>query len=73
MQLPVTERKYCDFILYAENGPISVERIEQDDTGKGRMTSKVLRMNKTALPKHVHILNANLFAKNSSLRTENLF
>ena len=31
MQFLVTERKYCDFILYAENGPVSVERIERDE------------------------------------------
>ncbi|PFX19091.1 hypothetical protein AWC38_SpisGene16536 [Stylophora pistillata] len=29
--LLVTERKYCDFILYAERGPDSVERISRDE------------------------------------------
>ena len=27
IQLLVTERKFCDFIFYAENGPVSVKRI----------------------------------------------
>ena len=31
MQFLVTERKYCDFILYAENRPFSVGRIELDE------------------------------------------
>ena len=30
MQLLVTERKFCDFVLYAENGPVSIERIYRD-------------------------------------------
>ena len=31
MQFLVTERKYFDFILYAENRPFPVERIELDE------------------------------------------
>ena len=31
MQLLVTEKEFCDFVLYAENGPVSVQRIEQDE------------------------------------------
>ena len=31
MQLLVTERKFCDFDLHAENGPVSIERIYRDD------------------------------------------
>ena len=31
MQLLVTEREFCDFVLYAENGPVSVQRIERDE------------------------------------------
>ena len=30
--LLVTERKHCDFLLYAENGPNSVERIPRDES-----------------------------------------
>lgn len=30
MQLLVTERQYCDFVLYAEEGPVSIERIYPD-------------------------------------------
>ena len=29
-QLLVTERKYCDFVLFAENGPVSIEQIFRD-------------------------------------------
>ena len=31
MQLLVTERIFCDFVLYAENGPASIERIYQNE------------------------------------------
>ena len=31
IQLLVTERKYCDFVLFAENGPVSIERIFRDE------------------------------------------
>ena len=31
MQRLVTERLYCDFILYAENGPVSIERIYRNE------------------------------------------
>ena len=31
MQLLVTERTFCDFVLYAKNGPVSIERIYRDD------------------------------------------
>ena len=31
MQLLVTEREFCDFVLYAENGLVSVQRIERDE------------------------------------------
>ena len=31
MQLLVTERIFCDFVLYAENGPMSIERIYQNE------------------------------------------
>ena len=31
MQLLVTERIFCDFILYAENGPVSIERIFRNE------------------------------------------
>ena len=31
MQLLVTEKEFCDFILYAENGPVSIERIYRDE------------------------------------------
>ena len=31
MQLLVTERIFCDFVLYAENGPVSIERIYQNE------------------------------------------
>ena len=31
MQLLVTEKEFCDFILYAENGPVSTERIYRDE------------------------------------------
>ena len=31
MQLLVTERTFCDFVLYAKNGPVSIERIYGDD------------------------------------------
>ena len=31
MQLLVTEREFCDFALYAENGPVSVQRIKRDE------------------------------------------
>ena len=31
MQLLVTEREFCDFVLYAENGPVSVQRIERGE------------------------------------------
>ena len=31
LQLLVTERKYCDFVLFAENGPVSIERIFRDE------------------------------------------
>ena len=31
MQLLVTERNFCDFILYAKNGPVSIERIFRDE------------------------------------------
>ena len=30
MQLLVTERKFCDFVLYAQQGPVSTERIYVD-------------------------------------------
>lgn len=30
MQLLVTEREYCDFVLYAKEGPLSMERIFPD-------------------------------------------
>ena len=29
MQLLMTEREFCDFVLYAENGPVLVLRIER--------------------------------------------
>ena len=31
MQLLVTERIFCDFVLYAENGPVSIERIYRNE------------------------------------------
>ena len=31
MHFLVTERKYCDFIFYAENGHVSVEKLERDE------------------------------------------
>ena len=31
LQLLVTERKYCDFVFFAENGPVSIERIFRDE------------------------------------------
>ena len=31
MQFLVTERIFCDFVLYAENGPVSIERIYQNE------------------------------------------
>ena len=31
LQLLVTERKYRDFVLFAENGPVSIERIFKDE------------------------------------------
>ena len=31
MQLLMTEREFCDFVLYAENAPVSVQRIERDE------------------------------------------
>ena len=31
MQLLVTERSFCDFVLYAKNGPVSIERIYMDE------------------------------------------
>ena len=31
MQLLVTERIFCDFVLYAKNGPVSIERIYQNE------------------------------------------
>lgn len=30
-QLLVTERKYCDFVLYAKDGPVSIKRIYRDE------------------------------------------
>lgn len=39
MQLLVTERNYCDFILYAETGPVSIERIERNE----RFISEILK------------------------------
>ena len=30
-QMLVTERTYCDFVLYAEKGPVSIQRIERDE------------------------------------------
>ena len=27
----VTERTFCDFVLYAKNGPVSIERIYRDE------------------------------------------
>jgi hypothetical protein len=32
MQLLVTERDFCDFILYAEEGEVSVERIFRNES-----------------------------------------
>jgi hypothetical protein len=32
MQLLVTERKFCDFILYAQEGPVSIERVCRDES-----------------------------------------
>ena len=40
MQLLVTERKFCDFILYAENGPVSIERIFRDEL----LTDEILKL-----------------------------
>lgn len=37
-QLLVTERKFCDFVLYSKNGPVSVERIYPDR----QLISKIL-------------------------------
>lgn len=31
LQLLVTERTYCDFVLYAAEGPVSIERINRDE------------------------------------------
>ena len=31
LQLLVTERTYCDFVLYAADGPVSIERINRDE------------------------------------------
>ena len=31
LQCLVTEKKYCDFVLFAENGPVSIERIFKDE------------------------------------------
>ena len=39
LQLMVTERTYCDFVLYAANGPVSIERIERDES----MMSEILK------------------------------
>ena len=39
MQLLVTEKEFCDFILYAENGPVSIERIYRDE----RITADILK------------------------------
>ena len=30
LQLLVTDRSFCDFVLYAENGPVNIERIYRD-------------------------------------------
>lgn len=30
-QLMVTETTFCDFVLYAKNGPVSIERIYRDE------------------------------------------
>ena len=27
----ITRFKYCDFVLFAENGPVSIERIFRDE------------------------------------------
>ena len=40
MQLLVTEKKFCDFILYAENGPVSIERIFRDEL----LTDEILKL-----------------------------
>ena len=32
MQLLITERTFCDFVLYAKDGPVSIERIYRDET-----------------------------------------
>ena len=31
LQLLVTERTYCDFVLYAADGPVSIETINRDE------------------------------------------
>ena len=31
LQLLVTDRSFCDFVLYAENGPVNIERIYRDN------------------------------------------
>ena len=48
MQLLVTERIFCDFLLYAENGPVSIERIYQNE----HVINKIIRC-LTALWKRV--------------------
>lgn len=32
MQLLITERAFCDFVLYAKDGAVSIERIYRDET-----------------------------------------
>ena len=41
MQLQVTERKFCDFVLYAEQGPVSIERIYPDLNVIGEISSNL--------------------------------
>ena len=31
LQLSITERTFCDFIRYAKNGPVSIERVDRDE------------------------------------------
>ena len=39
MQLLVTGRRYCDFVLFSKHGPVSIERMSRDET----LISDILR------------------------------
>ena len=41
MQLLVTKRNFCDFILHAENGPVSTERIFRNEQVISQITESI--------------------------------